>query len=75
MPVLTYGDELGNLPPFPSDEWITSSFLSTTLVACPPCYTGGPNFLVSINNMTTKNFPSLFYVVDPESSVTNIDAI
>ncbi|UCD74509.1 MAG: hypothetical protein JSV91_12065 [Phycisphaerales bacterium] len=67
--------ELGNLPPFPTDEWILSSVEETWETACwdgmdDPDF---PNQLVTITNMTNIAWFDLHYVVDPETTITNFD--
>jgi hypothetical protein len=68
--------ELGNQPPFPSNEWINSADLGETdYVACWENYKIDyyPNMLVSITNMTNMAWTDLHYVADPETSITNDD--
>jgi MYXO-CTERM domain-containing protein len=67
--------ELGNQPPFPDDQWITSVDTFTEETAC---FDGSddpaiPNRLVSITNMTQWAWRDLHYVSDPETSITNFD--
>jgi hypothetical protein len=71
-------DELGNQLPFPDDEWITSSWETTSVTAC----TGAPydnleipNVLVTITNMTGRSWDALYYVADPETSLSNYDGL
>ncbi|MCC6679693.1 MAG: PEP-CTERM sorting domain-containing protein [Phycisphaeraceae bacterium] len=68
-------DELGNMPPFPPDEWITSSDVLTPYIPCPVDYEPGgpPNVLVSITNMTPTFWTELHYVADPDTLLTNDD--
>ena len=68
-------DELGNNPPFPVDEWITSSWQETSYRPCPvnPDDPGIPNVEVSITNQTPFFFSDLQYVADPETSLQNYD--
>jgi len=66
--------ELGNQPHFPSDEWINSSYTLTELISCPQNYEPGlPNMLVSITNMTGLYWFDLWYVADPETTLSNDD--
>jgi hypothetical protein len=67
--------ELGNKPLFPDDEWITSSDSLTEYIPCPVNYEqgGAPNVLVEITNMTGLYWFDLWYVKDPETSLTNDD--
>ena len=64
--------ELGNVP-FPPEELITSGWMPTTYVPCPTDYHGGPNVLVTMQNLSGRNWPSVYYVADPETSLSNWD--
>jgi hypothetical protein len=66
-------EELGWSPPFPIQEWITSSFVTSTHVPCPSEYLGGTNYEVTIINKTTKDWREVYYVSDPETTITNYD--
>jgi len=71
-------DELGNKPPFPNDEWISSSVTDadTTEVACPSNISPTnpqPNVLISITNNSPFAFSDLWYVADDFTSITNFD--
>ena len=68
-------DELGFNPPFPENEWITSSWVETIYRPCleNPDDPGIPNAEVSITNMTPFFFSGLQYVADPETSLQNYD--
>jgi len=63
--------------PFPSDEEITTSDdAPVTASACttvPP--SGGPHAVVNITNESPFTFEELWYVADPETSLTNIDGL
>lgn len=68
--------ELGLNPPFPVDEWILSRWEGDTSETS--CFDGNdnpmiPNQLVSITNMTNVDWEALWYVADPETSITNFD--
>lgn len=69
--------ELGDNPPFPTDEWIMSQLLSTDfdLIPCPTDYDeqGPPNVLVQITNNTNRTFTDVYYVADTGTSLTNVD--
>jgi hypothetical protein len=67
--------ELGNQPPFPVPEWINSSDTFTPIIPCPANHLPGgpPNVLVSITNMTGIAWSSVWYVSDPETTLTNDD--
>lgn len=77
--------ELGNKPPFPDDEWITSSWEYTDLTACSEAPGDNPNIqnvLVTITNMTGKDRGKLVYVGDVnattgafETTFTNWDEL
>jgi hypothetical protein len=60
-------DELGNKPPFPDLEWITSSYIETTYRPCPqnPDSPTIPNIEVTITNMTPFGYSPVWYVADP----------
>jgi len=68
-------DELGNPPTFAYDEAIFSSYTETSYAPCsvndddPDIF----NYAVSITNMTDRSFTDLYYVADPETSLTNYD--
>jgi len=70
--------ELGNQPPFPNDEWIDSFWEPTEERSC---FQEGnedlpiPNALVSITNMTGVQWFEVWYVGDPETSLTNDDGL
>ncbi len=66
--------ELGNQAPFPTPEWITSSDVETTYTPCSETPdTSIPNIEVMITNMTGRAWGELYYVADPETTLTNID--
>jgi hypothetical protein len=70
-------DELGNMPPFPIPEWITSLDLGPTQYR--PCLqntdnTAIPNIVVSMTNMTGSAWEDVWYVADsPDTGLTNED--
>ncbi len=70
--------ELGNQPHFPNDEWITSGW---TLTEETSCFEEGnvdrdiANVLVSITNQTGMPWFEVWYVGDPETSLTNMDGM
>jgi len=70
-------DELGDNLPFPADEWVKSLGEVETLYApCAP--NDNPlihNIEVTIQNMTTKSFPYIYYVADEGTSLTNDDGL
>ena len=75
LPEEDYVHELGNKPPFPDEEWITSSHTTTDLNSCEIDYGGGQNYLVSITNNTNRSWDWLVYVADPETTITNDDGL
>ncbi len=70
--------ELGNQPPFPNDEWIDSFWEPTEQTSC---FEEGnvdepiPNALVLITNMTGVPWFDVWYVADPETTLTNQDGL
>lgn len=69
-------DELGTSAPFHSaDEGITASASQSANVACPSTASPavGMQVLLSITNSTNRTFSDLWYVADPETSITNFD--
>ncbi len=66
-------DELGDW--FPPDELIESWWEPWDQ---PACWDGNddpaiPNVLVTMTNLTDRTFPEVYYVADPETSITNFD--
>jgi hypothetical protein len=68
-------DELGDTSAFPPDERITAVDLSTVLSGCPATDTPAPNVLVAMTNLTTLDFVEVWYVADPETSLSNVDGL
>lgn len=68
-------DELGHMPPFPTDEWIDSVTTLTSTPACPASDDPGvPNTLVRITNLTGRSFTDLWYVGEPNFTFfSNVD--
>lgn len=78
-------DELGWKPPFPDMEWIISDYVETTYRPCPQNLDNPniPNMEVTITNRADASIPPdgipdrsfypLYYVADPETSLTNDD--
>lgn len=71
-------DELGNPPPppsgpFPADEAIASVTVGLNPFVVCIANTGGPITEIAITNLTTTAFDNLWYVADPEISLSNID--
>lgn len=67
-------DELGiNFPP---DELISAVDIPVTISACPPNdATGIPNVQVEMTNLTGRSFTEVWYVADPETSISNVDGL
>jgi hypothetical protein len=65
--------ELGN--GFPVGEAISSDVPGSTDVAsaCPSADGGLTNFIVRITNLTSRDFDEVWYVADPETTLTNVD--
>lgn len=68
----TTGDEFGLAPAFPTDERISSSDTGTTFFSCITGDTVG-NILLTITNLTGADISELYYVADPETTITNYD--
>jgi hypothetical protein len=68
-------DELGDTPAFPPDERIVAVDLPTGGVACPSVDTPAPNMLISMTNITALDFVEVWYVADPETSISNVDGL
>jgi hypothetical protein len=68
-------DELGEVPPFPPGEQIAAIAAPTNIPACPtlPDNPLVPNALVSITNLNPFAFSDLWYVADPETTLSNPD--
>jgi hypothetical protein len=69
--------ELGNAPAFPLDEQIASSDMITEYKPCAqnPDDPQIPNVLVKITNLTQQSWDHVWYVADPETSLTNDDGL
>jgi len=68
--------EAGNMPPFPVGEGISSALYEWTTTTA--CFDGSdnpaiPNALVSITNISYGDGIPLWYVADPETTITNFD--
>ncbi len=69
-------DELGDTPAFPPDERIVAVDLpGPGAVGCPSTDTPAPNVLISMTNITTLDFVEVWYVADPETSISNVDGL
>jgi hypothetical protein len=65
-------DELGVVS-FPVDELILATDIPTPVIACPSHGIGVASTQVSITNLTNRSFSELWYVADPETTITNRD--
>lgn len=68
-------DELGLPPTFPIDEEIAATDITTTIIACPAFDTPLVNVLVTMQNNTGRAFDNVWYVADPETSLSNVDGL
>lgn len=67
-------EELGTGSLFPMDEFITASATITDISACT--MTDDPtmiNALVTMTNLSGRDWENLFYVADPETRFSNVD--
>ena len=82
LAVPTQVDEIGNGPPplpapngaFPVGEQLVSGIITTNGIACPD--TKDPllgSFTIRITNVNAVAFSDVWYVADPETTVTNVD--
>ncbi len=62
---------------FPMDERIDATYSPTNIRPCRADFdlSGGPNYLVSISNASRISWTDLWYVADPETTITNDDGI
>jgi hypothetical protein len=75
LSVPTNLDEVG-INIFPPNETITSSDQLATTIACPS--QANPATVatqVSITNQTGRSYTNLWYVADPETTLTNVDGL
>jgi len=69
-------EELGTAPLFPQDELIETGWTFTQQPACPASDDPSmPNARVRMTNLTGKYWDNLFYVADPETSLSNVDGL
>lgn len=66
-------DELG--VGFPDDELIRSQATFTDLAACPGESPDLSNRLLEITNLTSRTFSEIWYVTDPETTISNVDGL
>lgn len=69
-------EELGTAPLFPQDELIETAWTLTQQPACAASDDPSmPNARVRMTNLTGKYWDNLFYVADPETSLSNVDGL
>lgn len=73
-PLIAY-EELGTGPLFPVDELIVATHTFVSLLPCPPTHAGLPSALVVMTNLSGRDWENLFYVANPETSLTNVDGL
>ena len=66
-------DELGVA--FPDDELIRSRDSFTELAACQGQSPSLVNRLLEITNLTSRTFSELWYVTDPDTTISNVDGL
>jgi hypothetical protein len=65
-------DELGI--GFPADELISADDTTVSLSACPSADVPGvANTMVRMSNLTGRSFAEVWYVAEPETSLSNVD--
>ena len=66
--------ELGHRPLFPDSQWMQSGFKPWDgHVPCPSEYQGGDCVQMWIRNRTGVDWAEVYYVADPQTSLTNYD--
>lgn len=69
-------EELGLQPPFPTGEGISAATVTWGgHVPCPAEYLGGGAVQIRITNLTGSNWTDVYYVADPETSLSNWDEL
>jgi len=74
-------DEIGNGPSplpapngaFPAGEQLVSGIISTNGIACPATRDGLPSFTIRITNTNAVAYSDVWYVADPETTISNVD--
>ena len=67
-------EELGTTTSFPGDELIDAWDIDWQgHIPCPSEYEGNGAVQVAIQNRTERTFDELYYVSDPETTLTNVD--
>jgi hypothetical protein len=65
-------EEIGTVI-FPADELVATSSSQTTLSSCLTDDPTLSNFLITMTNLTGKDWTDLFYVADVETTISNAD--
>jgi hypothetical protein len=75
LPPITLTHELGELPHFPLDEAIKTVTEFTNNIACIPAAINlpGPNFLVTMDNLSPTAWRDVYFVADPDYAISNFD--
>ena len=69
-------EELGLQPPFPTGERISAATVAWQgWIPCPAEYTGGGAVQIQMTNLTGKDWTKVYYVADPETSLSNWDEL
>lgn len=67
-------EELGEGPLFPADELIATVWTQIGQSACPMTDDPNiPNVLVEMTNLSGRYWDNLFYVADPDTTISNVD--
>ncbi len=67
-------EELGTGPAFPMDELISAVATFTDITVCPTSDDPSvPNVLVSMTNLSGRDWTDLYYVGDPDTTFSNVD--
>jgi hypothetical protein len=77
LSVPTNVDELGIAPPFPAGEQLASTFINSHSQACPDIFddTSVFNPIVTIRNLNGVSYDNVWYVADPETTLSNPDGL
>ena len=69
-------EELGNGALFPMDELIEATASVVDFAACEMTDDAAvPSALVTMTNLSGRDWTDLFYVADPETRITNVDGL
>jgi len=77
LPPITLTHELGELPHFPLEEAIKTVVETTNFLSCTPAINQPPgtNFLVTMDNLSGKAWSDVYFVADPDYSISNPDGV